>query len=160
MPHSTHSASEKRAPSQGRSSAPRDASVDSREAATEKFPDFELSSTTTFNASPAQGRSNSRPVGYMNGGPHLNGDLWRPRKESSARAAKWPSTLSGQPIRSHGRQKSINETFQDMRVRGASVSQNAHEIAGALKAPVSPKLIVRTLRNSSMLLSTRADLQL
>lgn len=136
MPHSTSSGSERRAQSQSRTKAPRDASVDSREATTEKFPDFE-SSSSIYNASPAQ-----RPNGYLNGAANQPGDNWRPRGESSARGARWVPSLSGQPARGHGRQKSINDTLRNIRVRGGSVSQNAHEIAGALRAPISPKLIV------------------
>jgi solute carrier family 35 protein E1 len=42
----------------------------------------------------------------------------------------------------HGRQKSLTEAINTIRTRKASMSQNAHEIADALKAPVSPKLVV------------------
>lgn len=145
MPHSTASGTERRAPSQSRGKGPpRDASVDSREVAssTEKFPDFE-STPSTYNVSPAQ-----RPNGYVNGvngasgSSNLPGDLWRPRRESSARGVQWGTSLPGPPTRGHARQKSINDTLRDIRARGGSVSQNAHEIAGALRAPVSPRLIV------------------
>ncbi|KAJ4401312.1 hypothetical protein N0V82_010877 [Gnomoniopsis sp. IMI 355080] len=137
-----NSGSEQRAPSQSRSKGPRDASVDSREATTEKFPDFE-SSSSTYNPSPAsQGRSASRPNGYANGATPYFADNWRPRSQSTARGAKWTPSLPGQAMRGHGRQKSINDTFREIRARGGSVSQNAHQVAGALRAPVSPKLII------------------
>jgi solute carrier family 35 protein E1 len=42
----------------------------------------------------------------------------------------------------HGRQKSLSDAFRTIRTRRASVSANVHEISDALKAPVSPKLIV------------------
>jgi solute carrier family 35 protein E1 len=42
----------------------------------------------------------------------------------------------------HGRQKSLSEAIQTVRGRKASISENAHEIAEALKAPVSWKLII------------------
>jgi len=42
----------------------------------------------------------------------------------------------------HGRQKSLSEAIRTVRTRKMSVSQNAHEIAEALKAPVSTKLVV------------------
>ncbi|KAJ8125871.1 hypothetical protein O1611_g7766 [Lasiodiplodia mahajangana] len=42
----------------------------------------------------------------------------------------------------HGRQKSISEAIRTIRDRRGSVGQNAHEIADALRAPVSAKLIV------------------
>ncbi|KAK2612839.1 hypothetical protein QQS21_001119 [Conoideocrella luteorostrata] len=51
----------------------------------------------------------------------------------------WPSDGSG---RGHGRQKSLSDAFRTIRTRKGSVSQNAHEIADALRAPVSPKLVI------------------
>lgn len=144
MPHSTSSASERRDPSQNRSKGKRDASVDSREATTEKFPDFDSSSSFyTSGAGPtlAQGRPGSRQNGYSNGSSAPpSSERWALRKESSARGVKWGAT--GTPSRGHGRQKSITEAVRNIRARGGSVSQNAHEIAGALRAPVSPRLIV------------------
>jgi solute carrier family 35 protein E1 len=44
--------------------------------------------------------------------------------------------------RGHSRQKSLTDAFRTIRTRKGSVSANAQEIAEALKAPVSPKLIV------------------
>lgn len=144
MPHSTSSASERRDPSQNRSKGKRDASVDSREATTEKFPDFDSSSnfyTSGSGPTLAQARPGSRQNGYSNGSSALStGERWAPRKDSSARGVKWGAT--GTPSRGHGRQKSITEAVRNIRARGGSVSQNAHEIAGALRAPVSPRLIV------------------
>lgn len=141
MPNSTLPGSERRAPSQSRSKG-RDASVDSREATTEKFPDFEASSTT-YNSSPAaSGRSASKQNGYSNGSAAFAEDNWRPRSQSSAPGGKWLPSLPGQSKRGHGRQKSIvQDTFREIRVRGGSV--NAQQVAGALRAPVSPRLIVR-----------------
>lgn len=142
MPHSMNSGSQQRTPSRSRSKGQRDASVDSREATTEKFPDFE-SSSSTFNSSPAtNGRSASKPNGYTNGATAYYTDNWRPRSQSTARGAKWTASLPGQAMRGHGRQKSINDTLREIRARGGSVSQNAQQVAGALRAPVSPKLIV------------------
>ena len=146
MPHSTSSASERRDPSQNRSKGKRDASVDSREATTEKFPDFDSSSnfyTSASGSGPtlAQARPGSRQNGYSNGSSAVSSsERWAPRKDSSARGVKWGAT--GTPARGHGRQKSITEAVRNIRARGGSVSQNAHEIAGALRAPVSPRLIV------------------
>jgi solute carrier family 35 protein E1 len=42
----------------------------------------------------------------------------------------------------HGRQKSLSEAIQTVRMRRASISENAQEIADSLKAPVSMKLVV------------------
>ncbi|KAL7948183.1 triose-phosphate transporter family domain-containing protein [Trichoderma barbatum] len=44
--------------------------------------------------------------------------------------------------RSHTRQKSLGDAFRTIRARNGSMSQNAHEIADALRAPVSPKLVI------------------
>ncbi|KAJ0125499.1 triose-phosphate transporter [Diaporthe amygdali] len=158
MPHSTTSGSERRDHSQSRSKGHRDASVDSREATTEKFPDFDSSSSFYNSGSgPAQGRPSSRQNGYANGSLALSsGERWTPRRESSARGVKWGATST--PSRGHGRQKSITEAVRNIRNRGGSVSQNAHEIAGALKAPVSPRLIILCLMwyASSALTNTSA----
>lgn len=86
------------------------------------------------------GLSSSRS-GSPSHGAHTNGnpiptDRWQPRKE--ARFANGP--INGASTR-HGRQKSLSEAIRTIRTRKGSVSQNAHEIADALKAPVSPKLI-------------------
>lgn len=163
MPHSTSSASERRDPSQNRSKGRRDASVDSREATTEKFPDFDSSSSFYNSGSgpaPAQAPPGSRQNGYSNGNSALpSGERWTPRKDSSARGVKWGPT--GTPARGHSRQKSITEAVRNIRARGGSVSQNAHEIAGALKAPVSPRLIVCPLPHPCLpACSCGADLQL
>ncbi|EFY85901.1 hypothetical protein J3459_015123 [Metarhizium acridum] len=47
--------------------------------------------------------------------------------------------------RGHGRQKSLSDAIRTIRTRKGSVSQNAHEIADALRAPVSPKLVILCL---------------
>jgi solute carrier family 35, member E1 len=73
---------------------------------------------------------------------------WTPRREVTL-GARWLGGGShahshGGPSHTgrHGRQKSLSEAIQTIRTRRASMSQNAHEIADALKAPVSPTLIV------------------
>lgn len=66
-------------------------------------------------------------------------DRWQPRRDSRLSYAN--GTSQG-PSTRHGRQKSLSEAIRTIRTRKASVSQNAHEIADALKAPLSPKLIV------------------
>lgn len=76
-------------------------------------------------------------------GPGVNGTMhsekWIPRRTS-----KTGFTRSGIfSLRAgHGRQKSLTEAINNIRTRKASMSQNAHEIADALRAPVSPKLVV------------------
>lgn len=53
-----------------------------------------------------------------------------------------PWSASHSSARGHGRQKSLSDALRTIRTRKGSVSQNAHEIADALRAPVSPKLVV------------------
>ena len=72
---------------------------------------------------------------------HTNGsakhDRWMPlKKNEGSHSAMWSTS------RGHRRQPSLGDAFRNIRTRRGSVSQNAHEIADALKAPVSPKLIV------------------
>lgn len=68
-------------------------------------------------------------------------ERWQPRRE---RSLHWASHNAHGAGSKHGRQKSLSEALKTIRGRRGSVSANAHELADALKAPVSPKLIVRT----------------
>jgi len=76
-------------------------------------------------------------------GPNMSGGMhsekWLPRRGSRAGYSK--SGSFGTTNR-HGRQKSLSEAINIIRTRKGSMSQNAHEIADALKAPVSPMLVV------------------
>jgi solute carrier family 35 protein E1 len=78
--------------------------------------------------------------GYANGPPAV--DRWQPRRDSAFRGTSWNASASTGG-RGHGRQKSLSDAFHTIRTRKASVSANVHEISDALKAPVSPRLIVR-----------------
>ena len=75
-----------------------------------------------------------------NGDAPRSSDRWLPvsRPDSQSKGLGWSASGRG-----HNRQKSLSEAFHHIRHRNGSVSQNAHEIADALRAPVSPKLIVR-----------------
>ena len=65
---------------------------------------------------------------------------WIPRRDKSIYRN---SEVGGGPgIGRHDRQKSLSDAFRNIRTRRGSVGANAHELADALKAPVSPKLIV------------------
>lgn len=77
--------------------------------------------------------------------PKLPNENWAPRRYTS-RAGRWGTTNGNayQGIR-HGRQKSLSEAIRTIRTRNGSISQNALEIAEALKAPVSPALVVGKL---------------
>ncbi|KAK5136489.1 hypothetical protein LTR08_003134 [Meristemomyces frigidus] len=81
--------------------------------------------------------------------PGLHSNVRWPARKAS-RKDGW-STWTGKPggggegagaARGHGRQKSLSEAIQVVRTRKASISENAHEIAEALKAPVSLKLVL------------------
>jgi len=75
--------------------------------------------------------------------PSVNGILhsekWLPRKIGRTGVARSEIFSLGAK---HGRQKSLTEAINTIKTRKASMSQNAHEIADALRAPVSPKLVV------------------
>ncbi|KAI0832955.1 TPT-domain-containing protein [Hypoxylon sp. FL0890] len=146
MPHSTSSGSYAREPSIPRSSTKQQEDRDSDAGSgLEKFPDHIDSPAMRANGprsiSPGL---NAYGIG-LSGGAQLNGDRWQPRRDLSAsRGVRWGSPLgpsAGIP-RGHGRQKSISEAFRNIRGRSTSVSQNAHELADALRAPISPKLII------------------
>lgn len=58
---------------------------------------------------------------------------------------KWPARSNSQPLTraaGHKHRKSVSEALNKFRARQGSVSENAQELAEALKAPVSYKLIV------------------
>jgi solute carrier family 35 protein E1 len=75
--------------------------------------------------------------------PVRESSQWMPRRHSS-RGTRWTGSNGPSPAYStrHKRQKSLGEAFHNIRTRSGSVSQNAMEIAEALKAPVSPALVV------------------
>ncbi|KAI9831207.1 MAG: hypothetical protein M1819_005135 [Sarea resinae] len=83
---------------------------------------------------PSRSTSPDLPASLKGGLP--NG-RWHPRN------TPWNpgSVLVGKTGR-HGRQKSLSDALKTIRTRRGSVSANAQEIAEALKAPVSPRLIV------------------
>ncbi|KAI0469271.1 triose-phosphate transporter [Xylaria cf. heliscus] len=145
MPHSTTSGSYSRESSVSRSNSKSlvglgDGDSESN-SGLEKFPDLiDPPSMRNLAGRPfSPGSLNGYGIG-LNGGARLNGDRWMP---AAPRNVRWgplgPSTHS--PSRGHGRQKSIGEALRTIRDRRGSVSQNAHEIADALKAPISAKLV-------------------
>lgn len=99
----------------------------------EKFPDHvdSLDGQFLYQQSPVASSN-----GFI-GGP-APADRWQPRRDSGLRGAGWANASTG----GHTRQKSLSDAFRTIRTRRASVSANVHEISDALKAPVSPKLIV------------------
>jgi hypothetical protein len=124
VPHSTIFASDGRTPSIGRGAV---------DAGMEKFPDH-------IDAAPRGARS----AGPREGPNFFNLDSssqrWQPRMDHGH--------ANGSMVRGHGRQKSLSDAIRTIRNRSGSVRDNVHEITDALKAPVSPRLIV-SCSNSS-----------
>ncbi|KAH6877317.1 triose-phosphate transporter family-domain-containing protein [Thelonectria olida] len=96
----------------------------------EKFPDFIDPPSHIISRSPSPLRA----------APGYNNDRWIPASRQDANQPKgsgWPAAGRG-----HARQKSLGDAIRTIRTRNGSVGQNAQEIADALKAPVSPTLIL------------------
>ncbi|KAI2642352.1 triose-phosphate transporter [Xylaria nigripes] len=145
MPHSITSASFSRDSSISRSNNAKtpvdgDGEPDS---GLEKFPDhIDAPFMRNLVGRPfSPGGLNGYGIG-LNGGARFNGDRWMP---AASRNVRWGALGSPMahiaPRGEHSPQKSISEAFRTIRGRSASVGQNAQEIAEALKAPVSAKLI-------------------
>lgn len=140
MPHST---SERRTPSMTRAAAfkfPNDSSNPSN--GLEKFPDHVDTFEEDMRRTPSPNYN-----GYTANQRFPQQDHWQPRRDSRIAGLDGGARNNNFPIADrsgHGRQKSLSEAFRTVRTRKGSVSANAHEIADALKAPVSPKLIVCT----------------
>ncbi|KAH7392818.1 triose-phosphate transporter family-domain-containing protein [Pyrenochaeta sp. MPI-SDFR-AT-0127] len=113
---------------------------DSSPNATFKFPAFQpdlLPMPEEDHYGLSSSRSGSPSHATQANGGALPADRWQPRKE-----ARYANGSAQGPATRHGRQKSLSEAIRTIRTRKGSVSQNAHEIADALKAPLSPKLIM------------------
>ena len=115
-----------------------------------KFPDFESSPTprerlfiheeeTVRNV---PNRRTSSPFVFPKSNGVLYSERWQPRKENHV---AWGNGQINEGASRHGRQKSLSDAIRTIRTRKGSVSANAHEIAEALKAPVSFRLIVRAI---------------
>jgi hypothetical protein len=114
--------------------------------ATFKFPELseDMLQTTqeAYESTPASPMP--QPLGLPN---HMHShERWQARRGSS-NVNGWTPNAGG-PVGRHGRQKSLSEAIRTVRGRRGSVTQNAHEIADALKAPVSGRLIVRCSSNT------------
>lgn len=133
MPHSTTDDSENPPPYLSRVAGHKPGN--NTHTAMEKFPDHIDSFI---------GQSTDRipsPVKHLNGNAPPTGERWQPRRESRT-SSQWTNGRAPTAGRSHGRQKSLSDAIRTIRTRRGSVSANAHEIADALKAPVSPRLVV------------------
>lgn len=136
MPHSTLTGSEHRPSSASARAAPHFKSSTEPREGTEPFP---LHNDAVFLEESSRTPSPHVANGIISGPP--SGERWQMHNEKPDRTY-WSSKKPSISIRSHGRQKSIGDAFRTIRTRKGSVSANAHELADALKAPVSPMLIV------------------
>ncbi|GAB7353382.1 hypothetical protein MBLNU459_g3860t1 [Dothideomycetes sp. NU459] len=112
---------------------------------TYKFPDLaDDALQARFEHAAVESRSPSPGPLPLHNNLHSH-ERWQARRDSRIGMAgqNWGngSAYSGGGAR-HGRQKSLSEAIRTVRGRQGSVSQNAHEIAEALKAPVSGRLIL------------------
>ncbi len=116
----------------------------------EKFPDhIDAPYMAGLNGStePPVLLSSTAPNGHGSNGTttqRLAGDslLPIPRSDDNSSSRWVPSRNGGSPSHRHSRHTSLTDAFRNLRHRRGSVSQNAHELADALRAPLSPKLIV------------------
>jgi solute carrier family 35 protein E1 len=104
---------------------------------TEKFPDFDAGYAVAANGQFAGQRW--QPNGHVNGNTTPSADRWHARRDSRVRWAP-REPVSGPPGAAYGRRTSLSNAMH--RMRSVNMSQNAQEIADALRAPVSWKLIV------------------
>lgn len=74
-------------------------------------------------------------------------EKWGPTKEYNHTRSN--GHINGVPI-GRNRQKSLGEAIRTIHGRKGSVSTNAHELAEALKAPVSYKLVVCSIHVSHL----------
>lgn len=96
----------------------------------DEFPPYEES----LDSAAGTGRPNPSPsVKYA------SNDLWEPRKSTFYSRDHSVSSIRNPK---HRPRKSISEAITTIRARNGSMSANAHELAEALRAPVSYRLIV------------------
>ncbi|CAK7230688.1 hypothetical protein SCUCBS95973_007656 [Sporothrix curviconia] len=120
----------------------------SSDAGLEKFPELDVNDTAGLDHGAGTGLSNGAATAPALQSPYAAPDQqWKPRKNSTS--IRWNnnnnnnngSATNGYGHHGHSRQKSLGEALHTIRTRSGSTSQNMHEIADALKAPVSPMLI-------------------
>ncbi|MCJ1477294.1 hypothetical protein MMC13_005965 [Lambiella insularis] len=115
-----------------------------------KFPDFDPSPIprehlTIYEEDAREthlGRRTPSPNAPVRANGALHSDRWQSRRDGHL---TWGNGSAHPPGPRHGRQKSLSEAIRTIRTRNGSVSANAHEIAEALKAPVSFRLIALCL---------------
>jgi len=138
-------------------SADRQWSSSSNRSESSKFPDLDplpnpREHLTIYEEDPSNPGAVKRTPSPNKANGALHSERWQSRRESQHLWSNGHALPSGPR---HGRQKSLSDAIRTIRTRKGSVSANAQEIAEALKAPVSFKLIVRT---SPTELASQADL--
>jgi len=113
-----------------RSLSPHSASED---APRERFPSFDINTPPTFQLPPIT----ESPVDVTSGQPLLSDPKWQFRRTSQKTRDPWHTGPH-----SHRTRRSVSDALHKFRTRQGSVTDNAQELAEALKAPVSYKLIV------------------
>lgn len=103
----------------------------------EKFPDFDRSTSGDYLAT-IDGSSSRTPSPAKTNGI-LHSERWQPRKDHHL---VWDNGQINVTPPRHNRQRSLSDAFKTIRSRKASVGENAREVAEALKAPVSVKIVV------------------
>ena len=112
----------------------------------EKFPDLDHSQSgdylTTIDSSDEGATTSSRTPSPAKANGVLHSERWQARKDHHLVWGNGHTNIT--PPRAQGRQRSLSDAFKTIRSRKASVSENAREVAEALKAPVSMKIVVCT----------------
>ena len=112
----------------------------------EKFPDLDHSQSgdylSTIDASDEGATTSSRTPSPAKSNGVLHSERWQARKDYHLVWGNGHTNVT--PPRAQGRQRSLSDAFKTIRSRKASVSENAREVAEALKAPVSMKIVVCT----------------
>lgn len=110
----------------------------------ERFPTLEQSPYSSSDYLPVygedgEGRASARTPSPSKKNSSSSNGIWQHRKD---RHGLGNGHISIAGSRHYGRQKSISDAIRTIRTRKGSVSANAHELAEALKAPLSIKLVV------------------
>ena len=120
--------------------------------AKERFPDLDPTQSGAYSSDyndSEHGRNASvRTLNPVKSSGVLHSERWQTWKGNHLAWGDGPLNVAGP--RNHGRHRSISDAFRSIRTRKASVSENAHEIAEALKAPVSLKILVSDLAELKM----------
>ena len=119
-----------------------------------KFPDLEEhNSSRDLLPTYEEGESSNTSARILSPGRfnNTNGsardDRWQPRRGPPLGWSKGAFNDMGPK---HKRQKSLGDAIRTIRTRRGSVSQNAHELADALKAPISIKFTVRSMSSQDL----------